>query len=92
MGYNNTRSQGGKGAMPPPKFLENMAILWFERRFSKQNRVIRLNSKFCPPPNFLAGYATMYNSQYYVPGTPVRQWQGRGCCEERQEYAQTHLT
>jgi len=49
MGYNNTRSQGGKGAMPPPKFLENMAILWFERRFSKQNRVIRLNSKFCPP-------------------------------------------
>jgi len=26
------------------------------------------------------------------PRAAVRQWQGRGCCEERQEYAQTHLT
>ena len=33
-----------------------------------------------------------HSSQYFVPGTPVRQWQGRGCCEERQESAQTHLT
>ena len=41
-----------------------MVILCFERRFSKQNRVVRLNSKqfppqfFWPPPNFWAGYAT----------------------------------
>jgi len=32
---------GAKGAMPP-KFLENIVILCFERRFSKQNSVIRL--------------------------------------------------
>jgi len=28
--------------MPPPKFVENIVILCFERRFSKQNSVIRL--------------------------------------------------
>jgi len=26
----------------PPKFLENIVILFFERRFCKQNSVIRL--------------------------------------------------
>jgi len=31
-----------KGAMPPPKFVENIVILFFERRFSKQNSVIHL--------------------------------------------------
>ena len=37
------RSQGrAKGAMPSPKFVENTVILRFERRFSKQNSVIRL--------------------------------------------------
>jgi len=47
-----------------PKFLENMVILCFERRFFKQNRVIRLKSNilaplmFLPPQNFRAGYAT----------------------------------
>jgi len=34
---------GGKGTMAPQKFLENV-ILCFERRFSKQNSVIRLKS------------------------------------------------
>jgi len=58
------RSQGGKGAMPPPKFLENIVILCFERRFSKQNSVIRQESNilalpqfFCPP-NFWTCCAT----------------------------------
>ena len=47
-----------KGAMPP-KILENMVILCFERRFSKQNSVIRLKSNILPPlQNFWAGYAT----------------------------------
>jgi len=46
-----------------PTFLENIDILCFERRFSKQNSVIRLKSNildpqiFCPQ-NFSAGYAT----------------------------------
>jgi len=47
-----------------PKFLENMVILPFEWRFSKQNGVIRLKynilapQTYFPPPNFSAGYAT----------------------------------
>jgi len=55
---------GAKGAMPPPKCLKNKVILCFERRFSKQNSVIRLKSNslppqiFWPPPKFWAGYAT----------------------------------
>jgi len=43
---------GGKGAMPP-KFLENIVILCFERRFSKQNSVIPLKSHTLTPPKFL---------------------------------------
>ena len=53
------RGQRGHG---PPKFLENIVILCFERRFSKQNSVIRLNQTFCPPPNFWAGYASVRDS------------------------------
>jgi len=33
-------ARADKGAMAPPKFLENIVILCFERRFSKQNSVI----------------------------------------------------
>jgi len=50
-------AKGGKGAMAPPKFLENIVILWFERPFSTQNSVIRLKSNI-PPPKLWAGYAT----------------------------------
>jgi len=46
-----------KGAMPPSNFWK-MAILCFERRFSKQNSVIRLKSYTLPLQNFWAGYAT----------------------------------
>jgi len=42
----------------PPKFLENIVILCFERRFSKENSVIRLRSNILLPPNFWASYAT----------------------------------
>jgi len=37
----------------PPKFLENTDILCFEKRFSKKNSVIRLQSNFLAPHNFL---------------------------------------
>jgi len=48
------RIQGrAKGAMAPFKFLENIVILCFERRFSKQNSVIRLKSNILAPQNFL---------------------------------------
>jgi len=47
---------GDKGPSPP-KFLENIVILCFERRFSKQNSVIRLKSNILAPQNFWAGYA-----------------------------------
>jgi len=35
-------ARGCQTAMHPPKFVENIVILCFERRFSKQNSVIRL--------------------------------------------------
>ena len=44
--------------MPLPKFLENIVILCFEKRFSKQNSAIRLKSNIVTPQNFWAGYAT----------------------------------
>jgi len=53
--------------MPPLKFLENVVILCFERRFSKQNSVIRLKSYILPPPKFWAGYATGHQVQCNVP-------------------------
>jgi len=37
-----------------PQFLENIVILCFERRYPKQNNVIRLKSNILSPPNFLA--------------------------------------
>jgi len=50
----------------PPKFLKNMVILYFERRFSKQNSVIRLKSNFWPPQKFWAGYATGFGLNFYT--------------------------
>jgi len=44
--------------MGPTNFLEDMAILSFERQYPKQNRVIRVKSNILPPPSFWAGYAT----------------------------------
>jgi len=52
-------ARGGKGPCPP-KFLENIVILCFERHFSKQNSVIRLKPNILTLPNFWAGYATGY--------------------------------
>jgi len=56
--YQHRRSQGvgAKWAMAPTKFLENIVILCFERRFSKQNSVIRLKPNVFPPRIF--GLAT----------------------------------
>jgi len=57
------RGEKGPGL---PKFLENIVILCFESRFSKQNSVIRLKSNILPPPNIgshpnsWSGYATAY--------------------------------
>jgi len=42
--------------MPTPKFLENIVILCFERRFPKQNSVISLKSNILAPQIF--GLAT----------------------------------
>jgi len=40
--------------MASPKFLENIVILCFERRFFKQNSIIRLQSNILPHPKFFA--------------------------------------
>jgi len=59
--------RGAKGPSPP-KFLEHIVILYFERRFSKQNSVIRLKSDILAPPNSppnsWAGYAAVFNGRY----------------------------
>jgi len=61
------RSQGRKGAMVPPKLLENIVILCVERRFSKQNSVIRLKSNIlAPSPNFCAGYDTAATNDEFL--------------------------
>ena len=36
----------------PPKFLENIAILCFERHYTKQNSVIFLKSNILAPKTF----------------------------------------
>jgi len=46
-------ARGGQRGHAPPKFLENTVILCFERRFSKQNSVIRLKTDILLPPKFL---------------------------------------
>jgi len=40
--------------MAHPKFLEHIVVLGFERRFSKQNSVIRLKSNILHLPNFVS--------------------------------------
>jgi len=59
--------------MPLPKFLEHIVILCFERRYPKQNSVIRLKSRilaptFYSPPNFYSGYATSLWCNKHLPG------------------------
>jgi len=44
--------------MAPQKCLENIVILWFEKRFSKQNSVIRLKSNI--PPQFFAAHSNFW--------------------------------
>jgi len=46
------RSQGGQRGHVPQKFLENIVILCFERRYFKQISAIRLKSNSLVPPNF----------------------------------------
>jgi len=44
-------ARGGQRGHAPPKLLENMVILCFEKCFSKQNRVIRQKSNILAPSN-----------------------------------------
>jgi len=55
-----------------------MAILCFERRFSKQNRVIRLKSNILPTPNFWAGYATVHRNRNVDRGHPASEFRDEG--------------
>ena len=58
----------------PPKFLENIVILCFETRFSKQNSTIRLKWNILVPPNFWSGYATGNASTSFKTPLLVRVW------------------
>jgi len=51
-------ARGDQRGHVPPKCLENIVNLCFERRFSKQNSDIRLKSNILVPQTFWAGYAT----------------------------------
>jgi len=42
-------ARGGQRGHGPSKFLENTVILFFERRFSEQNILIRIKSNISPP-------------------------------------------
>jgi len=64
------RSQGGQRGHVPPKFLENIVILCFERRFSQQNSVIRLKSSILAPTKFL-GWLRHCQQR---PKSPVQFW------------------
>jgi len=44
--------------MAPQKLLENIATLCFERRFPKQNSVIRLKSNILPTPQIFVPLQT----------------------------------
>ena len=70
--FDHRRSQGGKGAIAPRKFVENIVILCLKRHFSKQNSVIHRKSNILALPkifrtskNFWAGYATDYDAPMY---------------------------
>ena len=54
IGFIGVARGGESGHAPLPKFLENIVILCFERRFSRQTSVVRLKSNILAPPNFLA--------------------------------------
>jgi len=66
----------------PPKFLDNIVILCIERRFSKQNSVIRLKSnillplKFFGPPKFFGWlrhcFARQHATYFCVVATVAR--------------------
>jgi len=82
------RSQGGPKGPCPPKFLENIVILWVERRFSKQNNAIRRKSNILPPQilgwlrhwfalmKYL--YCDVYSCPRGVPGVKRNFWPGQG--------------
>jgi len=67
-------ARGGQRGHAPPKNLENIVILWFERRFSKQNSVIRLISKILPPKKILGRLHRWF-------GISIR-WEGAVGCKQ----------
>jgi len=68
----------------PPKFLENIVILCFERRFSKQNSAIRLKSSILASPKFfdphqIFGLATPLSESAGITPDLSKGGRGRWC-------------
>jgi len=63
--FQHRRSQGGPKGPWPPKFLENIVILYFEKRFSKQNGVIRLKSNVLPTAKCLGWLRHCISTDHY---------------------------
>ena len=66
----------------PPKCSEHMVILCLERRYPKQNSVIRRKSNILAPPNFWAGCAGEYIAYPLTPEVTIVTrylWQSVSC-------------
>jgi len=70
------RRQRGRKGPYLPKFLENIVILCFERRFSKQNSVIRLKSNISPPPKIFGLATPLPDWTFFSSWQPVADWHG----------------
>ena len=64
-------ARGAKGPWSP-KFLENIIILFLERRFSKQNSVIRLTSYILPIQIFCSPQFLRWLRHWWVAAACIR--------------------
>ena len=80
--FKHRRSQGPNEPCPP-KFLENIVILCFERRFSIQNSVIRLKSNILAPPKFFGWLRHCFQAKWIACGCiyKVRNREWKGYCD-----------
>ena len=56
----------------PLKYLAYLLILWFDRRYPKQNTVARLKPNILAPQNILSGYATAQSGRTRDPNLVSR--------------------
>ena len=70
------RSQGRPGGHGLPKFLAYVVILFFERRYPKQNSAIRLKSNILATTNFFAPQKILGWLRHCLALDPAPEWFG----------------